>query len=481
MYYHEGLAYLEVRLFYAISAAFAVVGLVAVLVFGLRMARVLYRDLTTRMGEFRNNLVRPLDEHRRYAQATLASVERLQHKVDHIQDRFLVEIAALSGELRRQSCSFGARLGGIERSSSRLEDNWAALRAGIEPVPRVPPELAGESAAVLAEGGLPKSDEELVAVAESLAVLRPLTPYPHWRFDADWVNPDFCFQLRQRIWQRFTENDIKAPVTVPWHLGTRLRLHMNNDLSRQIFIAGCMEPNEFAFLDRVLRRGMTFLDIGANDGIYSIFAAKRVGPDGTVWAFEPSTREVGRLRSNIECNGLDVLVFPAALSDVIGKADLVVAEPQHAGLNTLGQIAYEGVGEWRREPVDLLRLDDVVAARPPSRLDVIKIDAEGAELRVLRGALETIHRYRPLVLFEILPRGLASQGTSAEELMAFVRAQGYVVHSFDHQTGLPVLATQLGSSENSSENMLAVPQEASLPDAAYSYWPVIQKEIPGPS
>jgi len=69
---------------------------------------------------------------------------------------------------------------------------------------------------------------------------------------------------------------------MPWHYGTRLRLFLGNDMSRRIHIAGCVEPNQFAFLDHVLQPGMTFLDAGGNDGIYTVFAAKRVGGEGTV-------------------------------------------------------------------------------------------------------------------------------------------------------------------------------------------------------
>jgi FkbM family methyltransferase len=318
------------------------------------------------------------------------------------------------------------------------------------------------------ESSLPESEEELVRLAESLAVLRPLVPYPEWRFDADWYNPDLSFQLRQRIWQHFADRRCDAPVMTPWHLGTRLCLHMNNDLSRQIFIAGCVEPNEFAFVDRFLEPGMTFVDVGANEGIYSIFAAQRVGPTGTVWAFEPSERELASLRRNSEHNGLVFRIFPIGLSDSERVADLYIAEDSHAGLNTLGKIAYEGVNIARTETVQLFRLDDVVAKNPLSRIDIIKIDVEGTELYALRGAVETLRRYRPLLLFEVERPHLAAQGSTPEELVAFVCEQGYTLYQFDPATGLPTPAKPL----EYSMNMIAVPEERSLPAAVFSYLPV---------
>jgi FkbM family methyltransferase len=111
---------------------------------------------------------------------------------------------------------------------------------------------------------------------------------------------------------------------------------------------------------------------------------------------------LGRLRRNRECNSLDFRIFPVGLSDSEGRAELIVAEDSHAGLNTLGTIPYKGVVIARRESVQLVRLDDVVADYPLSRIDLVKIDVEGAELRVLRGAMETLRHYRPFMLFEVL-------------------------------------------------------------------------------
>src|SRR5437773_2477490 len=175
-----------------------------------------------------------------------------------------------------------------------------------------------------------EAEEEVLKLAQSVAMVRPLVPYPKWRFDADWSNPDLTFQLRRRLWQYFNHRRREAPVTVPWHLGTRLCLYLGNDLSRQIFIGGCFDPNEFAFLDRFLRPGMTFVDAGANEGVYTVFAARKVGGEGLVWAFEPRLRELDRLRPNLDLNGLTARVFPLALAER--------SSPE--GQNTLGAFSF---------------------------------------------------------------------------------------------------------------------------------------------
>jgi FkbM family methyltransferase len=311
------------------------------------------------------------------------------------------------------------------------------------------------------------TEAEMIALAETLATLRPLVPYPRWHFDADWANPDLAFQLRQWLWQYFNSRQAEGAVVVGWHHGTRLRLYLGNDLSRQIYIAGSIDPNEFAFLDRFLQPGMTFLDVGANEGIYSVFAASRVGAEGTVWAFEPSRRELDRLRCNLEINNLKVRVFPLALADCSGHGELRVAGYEHEGQNTLGAFVYAGVEVARTEPIDLMRLDDVVEQNPPVRLDVIKVDVEGAELRLFRGARATLGRYRPVLLFEASDAALRQQGASCEELLDHLRAQQYDLYEFDRNSGLPAPATLAAY----SANMIAVPAGQSLPEAVYGSWP----------
>jgi FkbM family methyltransferase len=311
------------------------------------------------------------------------------------------------------------------------------------------------------------SQEDLLAIAPQLAILRPLVPYPGWAWDADWSNPDVGYQLRERIWQYFHDHRIEAPITVTWYHGTRLRLFLGNDLSRQIYVGGCIDPNEFMFLDRFLKPGMTFVDAGANDGIYSLFAARRVGRSGTTWAFEPSQRELDRLSANLALNNLSVRVFPVALAEKVGQAALTIADYAHEGQNTLGGFAYNVVTRAREEIVELTTLDAVTRSNPLARLDVLKLDVEGAELRALNGAVGTLREHRPLLLFEVSEPSLVHQGTSRVDLLEAVRAENYTIYVFDRSTGFPIPAAE-GSY---SDNMLAVPNGFQLPAEVYDVLP----------
>jgi FkbM family methyltransferase len=440
--------------------------------------------------------------HREQLRAASVALDRLEKRIDHSVCQVLTQLANLNEAQRRNSLAIQEHAQAVTRAltdfmtaeSMRLERNisdqistrserlFAELAAVTFRTTQVDAllrtRLVRESPWIPAECFLPESEKALVQLAESLAVLRPLVPYPEWRFDADWYNPDLSFQIRQRLWQYFADRGCEVPVRVSWHSGTHLCLYLNNDLSRQIFIAGCADPNEFAFLDRFLEPGMTFIDAGANEGIYSIFAARRVGPSGAVWAFEPSERELGRLRRNAASNGFDFNIFSVGLSDSEHDAELVVAENRYAGLNTLGKIPYSGVNVARTERIQLVRLDDVVSKNPLARIDVIKIDIEGGELNMLRGAVETLRRYRPVLLFELLRPALASQGASPEEVIEFILKQGYTLYQFAPSSGLPTLAKQIEYSNvgwsvfGLGENLIAAPEENPLPPAVYSYLPV---------
>src|SRR5579862_7898796 len=175
-------------------------------------------------------------------------------------------------------------------------------------------------------GARSDSIAEALAAAKQLAFVRPLVRYPGWNFGADWDNPDLAFQMRRQIWEAFHQRGLEVPLPFEWYDGLRLNLYLGNDLSRQLYVGGCSEPNEFAFLNSVLAPGMVFIDAGANDGLYTLFAARRVGSAGVVWAFEPSRREYARLEENLKLNQLEnVRPFQIALADQNGEADLSVA------------------------------------------------------------------------------------------------------------------------------------------------------------
>jgi FkbM family methyltransferase len=273
-------------------------------------------------------------------------------------------------------------------------------------------------------------------IAARRANLRPLELYPGWRFnsaDGD-ADPDGSF--RRELWRVFQAGGARDAITVRWYDGLRLHLYLGNDLSHCLFVGGTFEPNEFVLLERVLEPGMVFVDGGANDGLYSLFAATRVGETGKVIAFEPSAREFRRLRANIALNRLDEIVARnTALGAEPGNTHMAIAEAGHEGQNTIGsRISNPTVRVSGQETVVVERLDSVVEELGLERVDLIKLDVEGSELRALIGAGATIERFRPLLVVEVESERLDSQGATREDVLDLIATFGYSTYVFDSET-----------------------------------------------
>ncbi len=303
----------------------------------------------------------------------------------------------------------------------------------------------------------PTTDSEWLTRAKKFSWARPLLPYPGWRFNVDWENTQSNIPERKEIWEHFRDQGRCLPVDIPWHHETLLRVVLSNDVSQQLFVAGCLEPNEMAFVDAFLKPGMNAVDIGANEGCYSLLFAAKVAPLGKVWSFEPSPREFAILQTNTTNNPvLNISLFPMALGNKNRTAILRVAEPVHAGQNTLGHFAYP-IQELDGVTVSMRRLDDLMSEENPKRIDLIKLDVEGAEALVLDGAQRTLEKYRPVVMMELLERALTSMGSSSLRVLNQFRGRDYKVAIFDPDTGKPKWAKD--GEERFSDNILLFPAE----------------------
>ncbi len=287
-------------------------------------------------------------------------------------------------------------------------------------------------------------------VSQRLAARATLNLYPSWRLGCGESGSRLMLRIRKRLWRR-----LKTACVIRWLDGLRIYLYPGNETSRAIFLTGYYEPNEFYWLEKILKAGMTFIDVGANIGLYTLFAAKRVGPYGVVIAIEPSSREFARLKAHVELNRLsNVHLLQAAVSSCPGEADLLVATEEQSGHNTLGGFGYDSVRPQGKERVRVERLDDIVQQIGLQQVDVIKMDVEGAEFLVLQGATQTLRLFHPIVLMELSDRTLRHQGCHSGQIWEFLTQEGYRIYGFNEQTGLPVLADRKPYFD--SENVIAI-------------------------
>ncbi|HWF46117.1 MAG TPA: FkbM family methyltransferase [Bryobacteraceae bacterium] len=198
-------------------------------------------------------------------------------------------------------------------------------------------------------------------------------------------------------------------------------------------LRGVMEPGLVRRLQQLLQPGMTFVDIGANIGVMTLHAAVRVAPNGKVHSFEPAPRTFQILKDNIQVNGLLesglIELHCAAVSDAVGVAKLSIY-PDDSGHNTLF-----GSESDSRVAVNTITLDSLLAQ---ARVDVVKIDAEGAEPMILRGMRNVLHANPQLVvLMEFAPTHLRRSGVAPATFLEELQSSGFVIRVIDDVTGEP--------------------------------------------
>ena len=190
------------------------------------------------------------------------------------------------------------------------------------------------------------------------------------------------------------------PPSGVYDVGCGLRMHLRADqfIDRSIYFHA-YEPCLSRVLSSRLRSGGVFLDVGANIGYYTLMAARKVGSAGRVYAFEPNPPVSSRLAENVVLNGLgNVELHRCALSDA--SADMCLYVPADEVGNGHASLCEQGWTAAERVTVRTQRLDDLLLPQL-ARCDLVKIDAEGAELAVLRGARELVRRFWPDVIVEL--------------------------------------------------------------------------------
>ena len=175
------------------------------------------------------------------------------------------------------------------------------------------------------------------------------------------------------------------------------------------------------WLQRQLCEGAVMIDVGANVGDYTALAARAVGPHGHVYACEPAPANVALLHERFDAVP-QVSVVPAAVGDHSGTTTFFLDRRA----STRHSCAAANVGKTGATiTVPQVMLDDVCGGL--SRLDVVKVDAQGAEMSILHGARMLLKRFRPAMVLELWPHGLSMAGANAASLLTFLKDRDYAV------------------------------------------------------
>jgi FkbM family methyltransferase len=213
---------------------------------------------------------------------------------------------------------------------------------------------------------------------------------------------------------------------------------------------------ELRFLWRFLKPGMTFFDVGAFHGVFSVIAALRMSADGLIVAFEPSPRERRRFDLHCRMNGLTrIRLEPYAISATGGQATFFSVKEGFTTMNSLQRPPIDH--PVQPMAVDKLSLDEYVAQRDIRKIDLMKIDVEGGELQAFLGARKLLRCVRPVLICEVLDWVTRPWGYEAREIVERLRAEGY--EWFDFRDDGTLQSHELRNAYPEIRNYLAVPQE----------------------
>lgn len=216
---------------------------------------------------------------------------------------------------------------------------------------------------------------------------------------------------------------------------------------------------EIEFCRQLLQPGMVVIDVGANVGVYTFLAARCVGTTGRVYAIEPTPNCVACLKSTVVDNQLESCVTPieVAVGSQLGQVFLVFN-----GASVFNQIVTDRAlaGGRRVKTVAQLTLDHLWESEHFPEVDLLKIDVEGAELKVLQGAQQLLQKLEPIVIFE------NRQGAkiSGAEPVKFLATLGYQFYNYEPDRAR-LKQVDPNAQRLNSLNLIAVPvtRQQSLP------------------
>jgi FkbM family methyltransferase len=232
--------------------------------------------------------------------------------------------------------------------------------------------------------------------------------------------------------------------------GITYKLDVKELIDRAIYIYGYFESDVTAFINRFTQKGMTVFDIGANIGCHALRFGKLVGTTGRVIAFEPMSYAYGKLKQNVGLNKFNITVEKIALSNVSTIANAVFRSSW-----TLDKSKKTNVKT--AEKLVFMTLDEYVDQHHIGKIDLIKIDVDGYELKVLTGGKRSIGNFKPIILIELGEYTLDMYGDDLYSLIDLLFSLNYQIFISDLKNPLSKQQILQLIPKHSTVNALALP------------------------
>ncbi len=227
---------------------------------------------------------------------------------------------------------------------------------------------------------------------------------------------------------------------LPWPLPYGGWQFLYNDPQSLYKLLFRYETNVWKYVKNVVSPGMFCLDLGANQGFYTVLLAKLVGPTGKVIAFEPELGELKRLRKNLKLNSLEESDEHLKICETLVGKEYQGAVEFHV---PLGEASRSSIGtipaEVRSKNVQTVRVGQINLDRylnSGRKVDFMKIDIEGAELGALEGAERILREDRPIIVMEVADVATREVGYQARKLLEFLEARDYEIQILEDR-GIP--------------------------------------------
>lgn len=215
----------------------------------------------------------------------------------------------------------------------------------------------------------------------------------------------------------------------------KYELDLSDYMQWMVFYGLSIEPKEALY--NLVSPGSCVIDVGANVGEVSMNMAQRAGDMGRIIAFEPDPLNYKLLQKNLSLNTFkNILTIPKGLGDSNAKYAFS-RNLSNSGGNRIASVNSSSIQEAF---IETIKLDDFIIENNIEKVDVLKIDVEGFEYNVLKGAINVLAKFKPKLFIELNDNNLKDQGSSSEELLRLIESLSYKISNAEN--GQSVSSTQ---------------------------------------
>jgi FkbM family methyltransferase len=237
-----------------------------------------------------------------------------------------------------------------------------------------------------------------------------------------------------------------GPVVVVHRRGIQWKLDLSEGIDLSIYLLGSFEPRTLRIIESLVKRDDMVLDIGANIGAHTLHIARLVGPNGRVFAFEPTNYAFTKLLENRSLN-------PLLAPSIVAEQVMLVDSPSTPVAREIFS-SWPLVGSEKRHPEHLgvsksttgarsMTLDEYVEHNGIRRLSLIKLDVDGNEPTVLTGAQQTMKQFQPVFVIELAPYLHSEESGIFESMVELFFSRGYVMNDIGSGKRLPLDPLQI--------------------------------------